>query len=135
MKNSGIVLLFDGFCNLCNRLVIFIIKRDHNAKISFAPLQSATGKLVLKESGFDDDKVDSIVFIIDGKTYTKSSAILHLLKTMGRGWSLFYGLIIVPQFIRDFFYDKIALNRYKIFGRGETCIIPTEDISGRFLNI
>jgi predicted DCC family thiol-disulfide oxidoreductase YuxK len=135
MKNSGVVLLFDGFCNLCNRLVIFIIKRDHNAKIRFASLQSVTGKLVLKESGLSDDKVDSVVLIVNGTPFVRSFAILHLLKTIGRGWSMFYGFIIIPRFILDFFYNIIAKNRYRLFGKSETCLVPTEDIAGRFLNI
>ena len=133
MIQAGPILLFDGVCNLCNSLVRFVLKRDHDAKIRFAPLQSPAGQLFLKKFDADLDDIDTVVYITGNKYFIKSTAILQLLKDFGGGWQLFYGFIIIPKFIRDFFYDLIAKSRYRIFGKTDTCMVPAEDINERFL--
>ncbi len=122
------ILLFDGFCNLCNGLVMFIQKRNSSASIHFAPLQSSTGRIILKKINSGQHHLDTVVYLSHGKYYFKSSAILHVLKDLGGGWQLCYGFIIIPRFIRDFLYDIISRSRYRIFGRSDSCIIPTVDI-------
>jgi len=134
MNESGPILLFDGVCNLCNRLVIFIIRRDKEAKIKFAALQSETGKYFLKKCNLSGESIDSIVYIEGTGCFLKSSAVLHLLKSIGGAWSLLQGFIVIPKFIRDFFYDLIAKNRYRIFGKTDTCLVPSQDIAERFLS-
>lgn len=126
------ILLFDGVCNLCNRLVIFIIKRDKRAEIKFAPLQSPAGEAWLKKCNLAINDTDSIVYIEGNNCFTRSLAVLHLFKTIGGRWSLIYGIIIIPKFIRDYFYDLIAKRRYRIFGKSERCMVPSQDISDRF---
>jgi len=116
------ILLFDGFCNLCSRLVNFIIKRDKKSKFLFISLQSASGQSLLKKFGLPTDNFDSVVYIRSDKFFLKSSAILHILKELGGIWKLFFIFIIVPNFIRDFIYRIIAKTRYKIFGRHNSCI-------------
>ena len=133
MIQTGPILLFDGVCNLCNSLVRFIVKRDHDAKIRFAPLQSPAGQLFLKKFDADLDDIDTVVYITGNKYFIKSTAILQLLKDFGGGWQLFYGFIIIPKFIRDFFYDLIARTRYRTFGKTDKCMVPAEDIKERFL--
>ena len=133
MNDSGPILLFDGVCNLCNRLVIFIIRRDKDAKIKFAALQSETGRYFLKKCNLSAESIDSIVYIEGTGCFLKSTAVLHLLKNIGGTWSLFHGFIVIPKFIRDFFYDLVAKNRYRIFGRSEKCMIPSAEIIARFL--
>jgi predicted DCC family thiol-disulfide oxidoreductase YuxK len=122
MINNENILLFDGFCNLCRRLVNFIIKRDKKAKFLFVSLQSASGQSLLKKFGLPTDDFDSVVYIRSDKYFLKSSAILHILKEMGGIWKLFFIFIIVPNFIRDFIYKIIAKTRYKIFGRHDSCV-------------
>ena len=122
MINNENILLFDGFCNLCSRLVNFIIKRDKKAKFLFLSLQSASGQLLLKKFGLPTDDFDSVVYIRNDKYFLKSSAILHILKEMGGIWKLFFIFIIVPNFIRDFIYKIIAKTRYKIFGNNDSCM-------------
>jgi predicted DCC family thiol-disulfide oxidoreductase YuxK len=134
MITSGPILIFDGVCNLCNRLVIFIVKRDRKTIISFSQLQSESGRILLKKFGLNNGKADSVVYVRGESYYLKSSAILHLLKDLGRGWGVFYGFIIIPAFIRDFFYDIVARTRYRIFGRTDKCMIPSRDIKMRFLD-
>lgn len=134
MAENGSILLFDGVCKLCNRLVIFIINRDRHAKIRFAPLQSPSGIVILKKTGLSVYEINSIVFIEGESFFLKSSAVLHIFKTLGGGWRLFYGFIIIPKFIRDYFYNIIARHRYRIFGKRETCMVPVSDIEQRFLS-
>jgi len=122
MINNEKILLFDGYCNLCSRLVNFIIKRDKKAKFLFVSLQSATGQSLLKKFGLPGDDFDSVVYIRGDKYYLKSSAILHILKELGGIWKLFFIFIIIPHFIRDFIYKIIAKTRYRIFGRHDSCM-------------
>jgi len=133
MNTTGPILLFDGICNLCNGLVRFIIKRDHNARMLFTPLQSQAGQSLMKKFKPDTDEIDTVIYISGEKYFLKSAAILHILKDLGRAWRLFYGLIIIPKFIRDFLYDLIARSRYRIFGKTDTCMIPPDNIKERFL--
>jgi predicted DCC family thiol-disulfide oxidoreductase YuxK len=116
------ILLFDGYCNLCSRLVNFIFRRDKKTKFLFVSLQSASGQSLLNKFGLPGDDFDSVVYIRGDKYYLKSSAILHILKELGGIWKLFFIFIIIPNFIRDFIYKIIAKTRYKIFGRHDSCI-------------
>ncbi len=108
------ILLFDGICNLCNRTVQFVIKRDPKALFRFASLQSDYGQTLLKKLGLPTDNFDSFVLITGKKYYLRSTAGLQVLKLMGGGWKLFYALMIFPRPLRDFVYGLIA--RGKIQG-------------------
>lgn len=133
MGTSDSILLFDGVCNLCNRVVSFVIRRDKSDNIRFAPLQSEVSAELLLKFNIDPGKTDSVVYITRGKVYIKSSAVLHLLKDIGGGWKILYYLIIIPPFIRNFFYELIAKNRYRLFGRKDHCMVPSDEIKNRFL--
>lgn len=122
------ILLFDGVCNLCISIVQFIIKRDPKGKFKFASLQSESGQALLKKFGLPTNDIDSIVFINGDKYYLKSSAGLHVLKELGGVWKLFYVFIIFPGPLRDFMYNTIAKTRYRIFGKRDTCMVPTTEI-------
>jgi len=128
------ILLFDGVCNLCNRVVQFVIKRDTKATIKFASLQSDAGQVLLKKVGLPTDDFTSIVLIINDKYYFKSSAGLRVLKELGGVWKLLYVFIFLPKPLRDFIYDLIAKNRYQMFGKRDVCMLPTDDLKQRFLS-
>jgi len=100
----------------------------------FASLDSAAAFEILRRYNLDPDKTDSVVYQTGGKVYIKSAAVLHMLKDLGGGWKLFYGSIIIPAFIRDFIYNLIAKNRYRLFGRKEHCMIPSDEFRVKFLN-
>lgn len=129
------IVLFDGVCNLCNYLLHFIIKRDPGAKFRFAALQTMIGQQLLMEKQILSANSNSVVYIRDGNCFIKSSAILYILLDLGGVWKIFYVFIILPPFIRDFVYTIIARTRYKIFGKRDTCMIPTSEIRDRFLDI
>jgi predicted DCC family thiol-disulfide oxidoreductase YuxK len=126
------IVLFDGVCNYCNRWVNFIIRHDKKMKFRFAPLQSEAGKKLLKQYEITD-KTESVVLIYNEQAHVKSTAGLHILFHLGGLYALPFALVIVPAYIRDFYYDIIARNRYKWWGKMDRCMIPTEEIKNRFL--
>lgn len=127
------IILFDGVCSLCNGAVTYIIKRDKKNVFKFAALQSEIGKELVSKFKIDTSKVDSIILIDGEKHYEKSSAALHIAKHLSGAYPLLFGFIIMPEFIRDSFYDYIAKNRYKWFGKKESCMIPTLELKSKFL--
>jgi predicted DCC family thiol-disulfide oxidoreductase YuxK len=127
------IILFDGVCNFCNGSVNFIIERDPQKYFKFAPLQSEVGEKLLKERGIDKIETDSVVLIEDEKVYTRTTAALRIARKLSGRWSLFYGFIVVPSFVRDVFYKLFAKYRYQMFGKQEACMLPTPEIRERFL--
>jgi predicted DCC family thiol-disulfide oxidoreductase YuxK len=127
------IVLFDGVCNYCNGRVNFVIKRDKKDRFRFAALQSDAGKAMLKKYNVPAVDLSSFVLIEDGKYYLRSTAALRLLKKLGGIYSLMYAFMIVPRFLRDRVYNYVARNRYRWFGKMESCMVPTEEVRGRFL--
>ncbi len=127
------IILFDGVCNLCNFTVNFIIDHDSNAKFKFAALQSDVGKNLLSQHQMPILELNSVILIQDGKVYQKSTAALEIAKQLDGFWSHLYIFKWIPVSIRDWVYDRIAQNRYKLFGKKETCRIPTKELQQRFL--
>lgn len=125
------IILFDGVCNLCNWSVQFIIKRDPKKQFSFASLQSDVGKGLLEKHHLSD--VNSVVLIKKNKCYLESNAALEICRHLSHGWKLLTIFKIIPSFIRDPLYRYIARNRYKWFGKQDSCMLPTEDMKKRFL--
>ena len=127
------VILFDGVCNLCNATIQFILQRDRKKKFSFTASQSGPGQAILQQHGIPDAGLATVVYVKKGVPYMKSRAVLEILRELGWGWNLLYGLIIIPGFIRDVIYDLIARNRYSLFGRRESCMVPDPEMVDRFL--
>ncbi|MDF2858739.1 MAG: thiol-disulfide oxidoreductase family protein [Neobacillus sp.] len=126
------IILFDGVCNLCNSSVQFIIKRDQLAKFQFASLQSEIGQKLLRKYDYNQD-LNSFILIEDEKIYIKSSAALRVCMNLNGLWKYLSIFRIIPPSIRDYIYEIIAKNRYKWFGKQETCMIPTPEMKQRFL--
>ncbi len=127
------LLLFDGICNLCNTSINYIIKRDKRQLFKFASLQSDAAKQVLLQFNEKKYSIDSIILICNNSIYYKSSAILKLLSIMGGIYSVSAIGYIIPKKLRDKLYDYIAKNRYKWFGKRESCMLPTTDLEQRFI--
>ena len=133
-KNKKLIL-FDGVCNLCNEAVLKIIKQDKKDIFLFTALQSNTGKNVINELGIDTSKIDSIVLYIPGEDYfIKSEAAFKIANEFRGIWKLIQVFRIFPVFFNDFFYDFIARNRYRLFGKKEECMIPSKKLNSKFLN-
>jgi predicted DCC family thiol-disulfide oxidoreductase YuxK len=128
------IILFDGVCNLCNGAVQFVIERDKNQRFRFASLQSKTGQEYQQKAGLSLDRIDTILLVENGKIYQKSTAALRIARHLNVLWSIMYIFIIVPVFIRDGIYDFIAKNRYRWFGKQDSCWMPTPDLKSLFLD-
>ena len=126
------ILFFDGVCNLCNGFIDFIIKHDSKKKFKVASLQGSTAKTLLPVKLVFD--LNTVVLFKDGKLYEKSTAVLMVLKELSFPYSAAVIFYIIPTGLRDFLYSKLALNRYHLFGKKETCRIPTESERSRFLD-
>ena len=133
-EDQNPVILFDGMCNFCSNSVQFIINRDPSSKFRFASLQSETGKNLIAKSKIDNKNLDSIVLFENGTYYIKSTAVLKIASKLNALWPLFYFFIVIPAPLRDYFYDIVAKNRYKWFGKKEECMVPNAEIKARFLN-
>jgi predicted DCC family thiol-disulfide oxidoreductase YuxK len=127
------IILFDGVCNLCNSSVLFIIHRDPKAKFRFASLQSDYGKNLLNRFGLSDSELNSVLLIKEDKLFQRSNAALEIARHLTGGWPLLYGFKIIPVFLRDWIYSWIASNRYKWFGKKDSCMIPIPELKSRFV--
>ena len=128
------IILFDGICNLCNQSVQFVIEHDKKNQFRFASLQSDFGQNFLKENNLDATQFDSVVFIEDDKFYTKSSAALKIAKYLDGITSWLTIFMIVPKPLRDVVYSFIAKNRYRWFGKQESCWLPSPELKAKFLD-
>ena len=124
------VVLFDGVCNLCNSSVQWLIRHDKNQIFRFASLQSDYAAEHLKNSEYQF--IDSIILLDNNRIYSKSSAVLRILKRLRLPYNLLWVFIIVPPFVRNFVYDVVARNRYNWFGKRETCMMPSDELKARF---
>lgn len=127
------VILFDGVCNLCNASVQFIIRHDKKQIFRFAALQSAFGQRVIENFNLTDKNTDSVILFENNSVQLKSDAALSIAKQLGGIYSLLYVFIVVPKFIRNSVYDFIARNRYRWFGKQESCMIPTPELKRLFI--
>jgi predicted DCC family thiol-disulfide oxidoreductase YuxK len=126
------IIFFDGVCGLCNRFVDFVVRRDSRGVFHFAPLQGETARHHLDEADIQDLK--TVVLIDDAGTFRKSDAVLRILKQLGGFWRFVAAVLwAVPRPVRDLGYSWIAGNRYAIFGKKETCRLPTVAERERFL--
>ena len=127
------IILYDGVCNYCNDKVNFIIKNDTNDSFRFVALQSETGQKIVTYLGIDKT-IDSIILYEPGYAYfIKSEAVFRVIKHLSSSVKLLLLLNFIPTNIKNLLYDYIAKNRYKWFGKKENCLLPSEDISGKFI--
>ena len=131
------IILFDGVCNLCNSAVQWVIERDKEGRFDFASLQSQAARREL-ESVIGPEEIaalpDSIVLVDSDGVHTRSAAALRIVRALGSPFALLSLGVVVPRPIRDAVYDWIARNRYRWFGRRDTCMTPTPDLAARFLD-
>ncbi|MBK7992085.1 MAG: DUF393 domain-containing protein [Blastocatellia bacterium] len=138
-KDNSPVMLYDGVCGFCNQTVQTIIKIDKKGKILFAPLQSEFGKAVMLRHP-ELVQIDSVILLErlsdnSERILVRSEAIITIAKHIGGIWQLAQLTSIVPRALRDFFYDLFAKNRYKVFGKYDSCMIPTPEIRARFIDM
>lgn len=127
------IIVFDGVCVLCSGFVHWVIRRDRNKRFRFVSAQSLLGRAIYRHIGLPTEVFETNLLISDGYIYGKSEAFFRIVERLGPPWLLLAMGRICPQQLRTWLYDRIARNRYSLFGRTESCMIPTPDIAGRFL--
>ena len=127
------IILFDGVCRLCSAWVQFAYRRDIKHIFKFVSVQSETGKALLSWCGLPTDHYDTMVYIEQGIFYTRSEAFLKIIRHFPFPWPILRFSSLIPQSIRDWMYDRIALNRYRLFGKTAVCFLPSDELSKRFI--
>ncbi len=130
--NQKSVIFFDGVCGLCNGFVNFVMSIDRHQHYFFCPLQSEFAQKTLPIEVVQD--LDSVVCLEKNKIYTKSTAVLVIMKNMGGIWKVSQMGYILPERFRDWIYDLVAKNRYRFFGKKETCRLPSPEERARFIS-
>lgn len=126
------IVYFDGVCGMCNWTVDFVLKRDRRGRFQFAPLQGETAAARLPDG--DRQQLSTLVLESPQGLFRRSSAVIQILSDLGGIWRLAGSLLwIVPRPLRDWGYRMIAGNRYRLFGKKETCRLPTPEEAGRLL--
>ena len=133
-------MFYDGVCGLCNHLVQFLLKRDKRDRFRFASLQSDYAGKVLIRHGVDPHDLNTVYVVKDydesGETLlARSDAILHMLSQLGGIWSLAGIGRVLPRPFRDAIYKVVARNRYRVFGKHESCMLPEPQHRAKFLDL
>ena len=129
------IIFFDGVCNLCNRSVQLIIKHDKDDQYRFVSLQSPLTEKLMNDHKLKLPTVSSIVLMQDNKLFTESEAVLLICMSL-YGWPYLFSFFkFIPEALRDYFYKIISKNRYRVFGRSDNCLIPSNEIKFKFLDL
>ena len=133
------VLLYDGVCGFCNKTVQMILERDRRGTMRFAALQSDYGRAVVERHA-SLRGVDSVVYVENAngggveRVFVRSDAALKVVAYLGGFWKIFLAAYVIPKPLRDYFYDLFARNRYRVFGKYDTCMLPPPEVRSRFLD-
>ena len=133
------IVLYDGVCGLCNRMTQFLLKHDKHDRFRFASLQSEFATTVLQRHGVDASDLDTVCVVLNygepnEQVLKRSDAILHLGHELGGIWRIGAWARILPRSLRDLIYNLVARNRYRVFGKYETCMLPEPQHRKKFLD-
>ncbi len=127
------IVLFDGSCFFCNRAIRFIIERDPQRIFRFASFESATGVQLLARLAVDPASTDSVVLIDGDRHWLRSDAVLEITGRLSAAWPMLRIFVVVPRPLRDWGYRIVAKHRHRLFGRQDSCTLPSDDLRSRFL--
>ncbi len=133
LPQDRVVMVFDGVCVLCSGMVRWIIARDPDARIAFASAQGPMGQSLYANLGLSTEVFDTFLLVSGGRVFTRSDGVMEIMRTLGGAWRLVLLGKIIPRPIRDWAYDRIAQNRYRWFGRTQSCLVPDAAMRARFL--
>lgn len=141
MSDTNPIILYDGVCGLCNRLVQFLLKHDKQGRLRFASLQSDFAARVLQRHGIDPKDLDTVQVIENyeqpgERVLQRSDAILRAGRELTGFWSVSATVAkVIPRALRDVIYRFVARNRYRVFGKYDTCMLPEPNQRSRFLDV
>lgn len=132
-QDTSPIILYDGECAVCNRIVVILLRIDRHKQFLFCSLQSSQGQEKLRPFGIDSQKLESLVLIYNQKAYVKSKATIQIARLLAWPWRIISILTILPTKRGDKIYDFIARNRYRIMGRQQQCTIMKPEWKQRIL--
>ncbi len=132
--NAEYIIFFDGVCKLCNYTVNFLIRHDKKNCFRFAPLQWEVSKNILGNNYPNSKALNTLIYFENGIIYKESTAVLKIFNKLPFPFFLLYSFIIIPKFIRNSLYRYISRNRFKWFGKNNSCMVPSEEIQNKFIN-
>lgn len=127
------LVVFDGVCVLCAASVRFILARDRTGTIRFCPVQSPLGTAITRHVGLDPEQPETVLLLADGQVFRRSAAAIEAMRRCGGVWRLARALYVIPRPLRDALYGAVARRRYRLFGRRDSCLMPTPELRRRFL--
>ncbi|MGH9932215.1 MAG: thiol-disulfide oxidoreductase DCC family protein [Pyrinomonadaceae bacterium] len=136
---SNPIVLYDGVCGLCNRLVQFILKRDKHERFRFASLQSSFGEEILRRHGADPLDLDTFYVVLDyehasERLLARSDGVVYALTNLGGIWKMAGVGNALPKAVCNSLYNLVARNRYRVFGKHESCMLPEPKHRAKFLD-
>ena len=141
MTDAPVIVVYDGVCGLCNRLNRFLIARDRNDVFRLASLQSVVAHSLLQRHGLLADNLDTFYLVVDAgspreRIFSRSEAVVEIMRRLGPPWSAVGGVFaLLPRFLRDWHYNQVAKNRYRIFGHYDVCPLPAEKDRRKFIEV
>jgi predicted DCC family thiol-disulfide oxidoreductase YuxK len=132
-ETSRPLIVFDGVCVLCSGFVRMVVKLDHKSRFRFATAQSPFGEALFQKYGLRTDSYETNLVIIDGGAFTRLDSFVAAMSELGWPWRAAKLLLLVPRPLRDWLYDRIAKNRYALFGRKDSCDIPSAQLRSRMI--
>lgn len=134
MRTDERIVVFDGVCNFCSRSVRFILEHDVRGRLRFAALQSPVGRELLERHGIDPSDAQTFLLIDGDDVYMRSDAALEIARDLGNWrWLRVFG--VLPRGLRDWMYTVLARNRYRWFGKRDSCFAPTPEQRARFVDV
>lgn len=133
LTDGADVVVFDGVCVLCSGFLKFMLKHDRNQRFKFVTAQSQLGEALYSHLGLKSADYDTNVVIVGGCIYTKLDAFAAAMGALGGMWHAAQLVRVLPRPIADWLYNRIACNRYAVFGKTDACLVPMPDVKDRFL--
>ncbi len=127
------LILFDGVCNFCNSAVQMVIEIDRHQIFKFAAIQSELGQQLYRQHGLDPVDIQTLMLVDGDRVLTKSDAVLAVLSKLDGGWQYLANFTAMPQPLRDWAYSEFARQRFVLFGRRDSCMVPTPELQERFI--
>ncbi|MER8632024.1 DCC1-like thiol-disulfide oxidoreductase family protein [Mesorhizobium opportunistum] len=127
------LIVFDGVCVLCSGFVRMVVKLDRKSRFRFATAQSPFGEALFRKHGLRTDAYETNLVLVDGAAFTRLDSFVAVMAELGWPWRAAKALLLLPRPLRDWLYERVAKNRYALFGKKNSCDVPSAELRGRFL--
>lgn len=133
LPGSAPLIVFDNVCVLCSHFVQWVIGHDPHGQFRFTSAQGPLGQALYRDLDLDPVQLETILLVVDGMAYSKFAGIIHIATRLGGIWRAAAIFKLLPASLGNWAYDRIARNRYALFGRRETCWAPSPDVLDRVI--